>query len=175
VALIYCYLVGGGKITRPLEKKKRGPGRPQIFGKDTKSASYSRDVTRFYSGHDFTQSGPRWTSRPVRDDSAAKRDAQRKAGVSSDDFAGAVVEAGGKLGSKRALHAVDRAPIDLVSDRTMAESAKRDGGRRARQVVKLIEDTADDLRDASNNASIRDDMNLNAVDHEHLDRFRLAA
>jgi hypothetical protein len=165
----------GGGITRAPAKKSRGLGRPKIFGKDAKSATYGRDVQKFFRGDDFAQSGPRFTSRAVSDSSASKRNAEVKAGAASDGFAGAVISIDGKLRPRASLHAVDRAPIDLVSDRAERASAKRDGGRRARHVVAIVEDAADDICDASKRATVRDDLNLMAVDHDHLSRLKLAA
>jgi hypothetical protein len=143
-ALVYGFLVEGGEIIKVPAKKHRGAGRPRIFGKDSRAAAYRRDTSRFFNGHDFPQSGPRWTSKPVPDDSASKRDAARHAGVGHQDFSGAVIEINGKL--------------------------------RSRQVgFKIVEDTADDMDDASKRATIRDDLNQMAVDREHLERFKLAA
>ena len=142
-ALVYVYLINGGQIERAPPKKSRGAGRPRIFGKDSRSAAYDRDTVRFLSGHDFTQSGPRWTSKPVRDDSASKRDATSHAGISHPDFRGAVTEINGRL--------------------------------RPRQVGNVIADTADKVHDSAKRATIRDELNLNAVDFEHSNRLKLAA
>jgi hypothetical protein len=132
-------LAVGGEIIKVRAGKHRSDGRP-IFGKDSKSAAYKRDASRFFSGHDLTQKGPRWTAKAVPHNSATKRDAERKAGISHQDFAGAVIEIGGKLRSKAVLHAVvDQAPVDLVSDAALAASAKR-GGRSAQQALRVVED-----------------------------------
>jgi hypothetical protein len=96
--MIYTFLVDCGQITRPPPKKVRGGGRAKIFQKDApKSASYDRGVVLYLSGHDFTKSGPRFTAKAVREDSATKRDAARRVGVSHADFNGAVIQVGNKL------------------------------------------------------------------------------
>jgi hypothetical protein len=187
--LVAEFLAKGGEIERAPASKKHGPGRPRIFsGEGTiKSASYERGVKKFFAGDDFVHrerdkktgkivnTGPQFTSRPVRENSSAKRDTERKAGVAHENFAGAVVAVGYKLRSRTSLHAVDKADVDLVSNRALAASAKRDGSRRSRQVVKIIEDAADDVLDAERCATVSDDLNLNNVEHEHFEKFNLAA
>ena len=79
------------------------------------------------------------------------------------EFTGAVIQIGGKLLPRHALHTTDEAPVDLVSR----------GG--SEKVVTLFNDTADDLSDAHRRARIRDDLNLNNVDHTHNAKFKLAA
>jgi hypothetical protein len=177
-ALVYGFLIEGGEIIKVPAKKHRAAGRPRIFGKDSRSAAYSRDTSRFFNGHDFTQSGPRWTSKPAPDKSASKRDAERKAGVSHQNFGGAVIDINGKLRPRAPLHAVvDKAPIDLVSDAALAASAKRDGKKHIGKTdsVAVIEDTADSISDGASRATVKDDLNLMAPDREHLERFKLAA
>jgi hypothetical protein len=175
IALVYSFLLGGGTITKCPAKKRKG-GKPEIFGKDSRAPkAHEKWNRKFYAGDDFTQKGPRFTSKPVPENSAAKRDIERKAGVSHSEFTGSVIDIGGKLQERNARHATSEAYIDLVSDNALRESAKRDGGRHSHKIVTLIEDSGDDVKDAYRSATIRDDLNLNAVDHAHNAKFKLAA
>jgi hypothetical protein len=175
IALAYSFLLGGGKITKAPAKKNKG-GRAQIFTKDTRDAKgHERWSKKFFAGDDFTTSGPRFTSKPISERAADQRDVERKAGTSHSTFSGAVIDIGGKLMERKASHAKDEAFIDLVSDDALLASAKRGGGRHAQKIVKLIEDGCDDVTDAYRAATIRDDFNLNNVDHAHNAKFKLAA
>jgi hypothetical protein len=174
-ALVADFLAAGGKITKAEPKKRKG-GRPEIFGKDTRAPKVHEHWSRkFFAGDDFTAKGPRFTSKPISERAADQRDTERKAGISHSDFTGAVVAIGGKLKAKKASHATTEYHIDLVSDSALSASAKRDGGRHAQKIVKLIEDTGDDLSDANRRSTIHDDLNLTAVDHVHNAKFKLAA
>jgi hypothetical protein len=162
IALTYAFLLDGGQITKVPPPKTR-KGRPEIFNKDTRAVkAHEKWSRKFFSGDDFCQSGPRFTSKPISDKSA-DIDAERKAGVSHAEFVGAVVDINGKLQARHALHVTDEAPVDMVSK----------GG--SEKVVLLINDTADDLSDAHRRTRIRDDLNLTNVDHTHNARFKLAA
>jgi hypothetical protein len=164
-ALIDAYLREGGEIIKAPAKKRRGGGRPEIFTKDVRAPKvYEHWNKKFFAGDDFTAKGPRFTSKPVSEKSADQRDLARKAGVSHAEFTGAVVEVAGKLQPRTVDHATDEAPIDLVS---------KSGSRE--KVVQLIPDTADDLSDARRRARIRDELNLNNLDHTHNAKFKLAA
>jgi hypothetical protein len=176
IALTYAFLLGGGQINKVPPAKKRKGGRPEIFQKDTRtSATHERWNRKFFAGDDFTQRGPRFTSKPISDKSADQRGVVHKAGVSHVDFTGAVVDIDGKLQARTALHATNEARVDTVSDAALSAGAKRDGGRHTQKVVRLVEDTSDDLSDAYRRATIRDEFNLNNVDHAHNQRFKLAA
>ena len=84
--------------------------------------------------------------------------------MAHEEFTGAVVAVNGKLQPRTVDHAIiDEAPVDLVSK----------GG--SEKIVKLVNDTADDLSDTHRRAKIRDELNLNATDYTHLKRFKLAA
>jgi hypothetical protein len=175
IALTYSFLVGGGQITKAPEKKRTG-GPAVIFGKDTKAVkAHEKWSRKFYSGDDFTQKGPRFTSKPVPENSAAKRDTERKGGTSHAEFSGSVVDINGKLQARKESHATTEYLVDLVSDDALTASAERDGGRHSQKIVQLIEDSADDVTDANRRATIRDDDNLNGVDHSHNKRLKLAA
>jgi hypothetical protein len=164
IALLYGFLLEGGQITKAPPAKKRKGGRPEIFQNDTRaSAAHARWNRKFYAGDDLTQRGPRFTSKPVSEKAIDRRDIERKAGVSHSEFVGAVVDINGKLQPRNAPHTADEAPVDLVSK----------GG--SEKVVQLIADTKDDLSDARRRATIRDELNLNNVDHAHMAKFKLAA
>jgi hypothetical protein len=164
VALTYAYLLDGGLITKAPPKKRKG-SRPEIFTKDTRAVKVHEYWSRkFYAGDDFTAKGPRFTSKPIPEKSADKRDIERKAGVSHSEFVGAVVEINGKLQPRNAPHTADEALVDMVSS-----------GGNSEKVVVFFEDAGDDLSDAYRRARIRDDLNLNAVDHAHNAKFKLAA
>jgi hypothetical protein len=178
-ALVADFLNSGGQVTRAPEKKRKGGGNPeQIFQKDTRAPkAHERWNKKFYAGDDFVAKGPRFTSKPVPENSAAKRDIERKAGVSHTGFTGAVVATdNGKLQERKASRATTEAYIDLVSDAALRESAKRDGGRQSNnKIVEPIEDSADDVKDANRSSTIRDDYNLCNVDVAHNKRLKLAA
>ena len=162
-ALIYGYLIAGGEIKRAPPMKVRGGGRAKIFTKDApKSASYDRGVALYLSGHDFTTSGPRWTAKAVREDSATKRDAVNRVGAAHADFAGAVIQIGNKL-----------VPRQVGSRGRHLEQKDATGVYREAKIVD--QDSADGIADARGRAAIKDDMNMNAVDLEHFERFKLAA
>jgi hypothetical protein len=174
-ALTYAFLLDGGTITK-CPPAKRGKGRPEIFKKDTRaSAAHERWNKKFLAGDDFVQKGPRFLSKPISERAADQRDIERKAGISHATFNGAVVDLNGKLEAKKASHATTEYLVDLVSEDALRASAKRDGGRHAQKIVQLVEDTGDDLSDAYRRATIRDDLNLNGIDHAHNSRFKLAA
>jgi hypothetical protein len=174
-ALVDNFLREGGQIIKAPAKKRKG-GRPEIFNKDTRAVkAHEKWSRKFYSGDDFTQKGPRFTSKPVPENSAAKRDTERKGGTSHAEFSGSVIDINGKLQARKESHATTEYHIDLVSDTALTDSAKRDGGRHSQKIVTLIEDSADDVTDANRRATIRDDDNLNGVDHSHNKRLKLAA
>ena len=155
-------LQGGQIINAPSKKRKGGP--TEIFTKDTHAVKeHERWSRKFFAGDDFTAKGPRFLSKPIPDKSADKRDAERKAGVAHVEFSGAVVEIAGRLQPRHALHTTDEAPADLVSKGS------------SEKVVRLFNDTADDLSGAHRRARIRDELNLTGVDHAHNSRFKLAA
>jgi hypothetical protein len=174
IALTYSFLLAGGQITKVPAKNSKG-GIPEIFHKDTRAVkSHERWNKKFYAGDDFTAKGPRFTSKPVPENSAAKRDVARKGGVSHVGFTGAVVDINGTLKARKESHATSEAYIDLVSDDALRASAKR-GDRHAHKIVTLIEDGCDDVTDAYRAATISDDFNLNGIDHVHNAKFKLAA
>jgi hypothetical protein len=144
IALTYSFLLDGGAITKCPPAKKRKGERPEIFGKDTKAPkAHDKWSRKFFAGDDFTQKGPRFTSKPISDKSIDKRDVAHKAGTSHTDFIGSVVDIGGKL---------------------MPRSLKN-----------VSHDSGDDISDAYNRATIHDNLNLNNVDYDHIERFKLAA
>jgi hypothetical protein len=98
----------------------------------------------------------------------------RKGGTSHATFSGAVVDINGTLEARKESHATSEAYIDLVSDAALRASAKR-GDRHAQKIVELIEDGHDNVTDAYRSATIRDEFNLNGVDHAHNRRLKLAA
>jgi hypothetical protein len=174
-ALVDAFLRQGGQITVAPAKKRKG-GRTEIFGKDTRAPKVHEHWNRkFYAGDDFVQKGPRFLSKPISERAADKRDIERKGGVAHAAFTGAVTDINGKLQARKESHATTEYHIDLVSDAALRASAKRDGGRHSQKIVTLIEDSADDVTDANRRATIRDDDNLNGVDHAHNRRFKLAA
>ena len=157
IALTYSFLLQGGRITKA-PAKKRKDGRPDIFGKDTRAVkSHEHWNKKFYSGDDFTQKAPRFTSKALPENSAAKRDIERKAGISHAAFTGSVIDISGKLQARKESHATSEAYIDLVSDEALRASAKR-GDRHAHKIVTLIEDGCDNVTDAYRAATIRDDF-----------------
>jgi hypothetical protein len=175
-ALIDTYLRDGGEIIKALAKKRKN-GRPEIFNKDTRAVkAHEKWSRKFYSGDDFLQKGPRFTSKPVPENSSAKRDIERKGGTSHAEFSGAViVDISGKLQARKESHATTEYHIDLVSDDALRASAKRDGGKHSQKIVELIEDSADDVTNAYRSATISDDYNLCNVDLAHNARLKLAA
>ena len=158
IALVYSFLLGGGQITKAPAKKSKG-GRPQIFQKDVRDAKgHEKWNRKFLAGDDFTTKAPRFTSKPIPENSAAKRDTERKAGISHAAFGGAVININGKLQARKASHATTETYIDLVSDE--ADSRQREARRgRSHKIVKLIEDGHDDVTDAYRSATIRDELN----------------
>jgi hypothetical protein len=165
IALTYSFLIEGGQITKAPPAKQRKGGRAELFQKDTRAtAEHARWNRKFFAGDDFTQKGPRFTSKPISEKSADQRDVERKAGVSHSEFIGAVVDINGKLLPRNALHVTEEAPVDMVS-----------AGGSKQKVVTLIEDAGDDLSDAHRRATIRDHYNLNNTDYTHNARFKLAA
>jgi hypothetical protein len=177
IALTYAFLLDGGQITKCPPAKRRKGGRTEIFTKDVRAPKAHKKWNRkFYSGDDFTQKGPRFTSKPVPENSSAKRDIERKGGTSHAEFSGAVIiDINGKLQARKESHATTEYHIDLVSDDALRASAKRDGGRHSQKIVQLIEDVGDDVTDAYRSATISDDDNLNNVDLAHNKRLKLAA
>ena len=176
IALTYAFLLDGGQITKCPPAKRRKGGRTEIFTKDVRAPkAHEHWNKKFYSGDDFVKKGPRFTSKPISERAADKRDIERKAGTSHATFSGSVIDIGGKLQERNARHATSEAYIDLVSEDALRESAKRDGGKHSHKIVELIEDSADDVKDANRRATIRDDDNLNGVDHSHNKRLKLAA
>jgi hypothetical protein len=173
-ALVDAFLRDGGQISKA-PTKKRKDGKPEIFQKDTRATkAHEKWNRKFYSGDDFLQKGPRFTSKSVPENSSAKRDIERKGGTSHAAFSGAVIEKNGRLEAKKASHATTEYLIDLVSADALRASAKR-GDRHAQKIVELIEDGADDVTDAYRSATISDDLNLLNIDHDHNDKFKLAA
>jgi hypothetical protein len=164
-ALVDAFLRDGGQITKAPAKKRKAGGRTEIFTKDTRAVKEHDYWNRkFLAGDDFTQKGPRFTSKPISEKAVDKADVERKAGVAHEEFTGAVVAVNGKLQPRTVDHAIiDEAPVDLVSK----------GG--SEKIVKLVNDTADDLSDARRRTRIRDELNLNNVDYIHADKFKLAA
>jgi hypothetical protein len=174
-ALTYSFLLAGGQLTKVAPVKKR-KGRPEVFNKDTRATkAHERWNKKFYSGDDFVQKGPRFLSKPISERAADQRDIERKAGISHATFSGAVTDINGKLKARKESHATTEYHIDLVSDAALTASAERDGGRHSHKIVTLIEDSGDDVSDANRRATIRDDDNLNNVDHAHNAKFKLAA
>ena len=115
IALTYSFLLQGGRIFKA-PAKQRKDGRPQIFQKDISDAKgHERWSRKFYGGDDFTQSGPRFTSKPISEKSADKRDVAHKAGASHIEFTGAVVAIAGKL-LPRSLQGVSHDAGDDLSD-----------------------------------------------------------
>jgi hypothetical protein len=164
IALTYVFLIEDGQVTKAPPAKQRKGGRPSIFQKDAPaSAAYERWNRKYFAGDDFKQSGPRFTSKPLSEKSADQRDIERKAGASHAEFIGSVVQLGGKLLPRHALSATDESLVDLVST------------VRSEKVVHLATDTSDRLSDANRRATIRDELNLNDIDHEHNEMFKLAA
>jgi hypothetical protein len=138
IALVYSFLLDGGTITK-CPPAKRGKGRPEIFGKDTRaSAAHERWSKKFFAGDDFVQKGPRFLSKPISERAADQRDIERKAGISHAEFVGAVVDINGKLKARKESHAATEYHIDLVSDAALSASAKRDGGKHAQKIVQLM-------------------------------------
>jgi hypothetical protein len=130
-ALVAEFLAKGGEIKK-LPPQKYGKGRAKIFTKDApRSARYDRDTSKYMSGRFLAPSKLQFTSRPVPENSSAKR---------QDDIVGAVVEINGELKSRDTI----------------------------------VADEADDIADAMNSATIRDDLAPD-VDDEHRDRMKLAA
>jgi hypothetical protein len=164
VHLVDAFLREGGQITKAPAKKRKAGGRTEIFQKDTHAVKV-RDYwnKKFYAGDDFTQRGPRFTSKPVSEKAIDKADIERKAGVAHEEFTGAVVTINGKLQPRTVDHAIDEAVVDMVST----------GG--SEKVVQLVADTKDGLSDANRRATIRDELNLNDVDYTHNARLKLAA
>jgi len=99
IAPTYSFLLQGGRIFKA-PAKQRKDGRPQIFQKDISDAK---------------QSGPRFTSKPISEKSADKRDVAHKAGASPIEFTGAVVAIAGKL-LPRSLQGVSHDAGDDLSD-----------------------------------------------------------
>jgi hypothetical protein len=175
IALIYSFLLEGGQI-KVAPTKKRKDSIPQIFQKDTRATKEHEKWNRkFYSGDDFTQKGPRFTSKPISERAADQRDLVRKAGISHATFSGAVVDINGKLQARKASHTTTEYLIDLVSHNALRASAKRDGGKLAQKIVKLVEDGHDDVTDAYRSATIADELNYLNVDHDHNAKLKLAA
>jgi hypothetical protein len=177
IALTYNFLLGGGKITKvPMTKKRKG-GTPDIgFQKDTRAVkAHDKWNRKFFAGDDFTAKGPRFTSKPISERAADQRDVERKGGAAHATFSGAIIDVGGgKLQGRNARHATSEAYIDLVSDDALRASAKR-GDRHAQKIVKLIEDSCDDVTDAYQSAMIDDKYNINGIDHAHNAKFKFAA
>jgi hypothetical protein len=174
IALCYSFLLEGGRITKAAAKKRKD-SRPDIFGKDTRAPKVHEHWSRkFFAGDDFTAKSPRFTSKPISERAADKRDVERKAGISHAAFTGSVIDISGKLQARKESHATSEAYIDLVSDDALRASAKR-GDRHAHKIVTLIEDGCDDVTDAYRAATISDDFNLNGIDHVHNAKFKLAA
>ena len=116
IALTYSFLLEGGQITKVAPTKKRKGGRAEIFQKDTRaSAAHEGWNRKFFAGDDFTQRGPRFTSKPISEKSADKRDVAHKAGASHIEFTGAVVAIAGKL-LPRSLQGVSHDAGDDLSD-----------------------------------------------------------
>ena len=173
IALTYSFLLAGGQIIKAPAKKSKG-GRPEIFQKDTRAVkSHERWNKKFYAGDDFTQKGPRFTSKPIPENSAAKRDVERKAGTVHAEFSGAVVDINGTLKARKESHATSEAYVDLVSDAALRASAKR-GDKHAQKIVQLIEDGHDSVTDAYRSATIATNWIIN-VDHDHNAKLKLAA
>jgi hypothetical protein len=174
IALTYTFLVDGGKITKCPPAKRKG-GLNKIFEKEVRSKAYENWHDKFLAGDDFSDKGPRFTSKAIPETSASKRDTERKSGVSHANFSGAVIiDIAGKLKARKASHAAFEYDIDLVSDEALRASAQR-GDKRSQKIVELIEDSADDVSDANRRSTISDDFNLCNVDITHNARLKLAA
>jgi len=116
IALTYSFLLEGGQITKVAPTKKRKGGRAEIFQKDTRaSAAHEGWNRKFFAGDDFTQRGPRFTSKPISDKSADQRAVAHKAGASHVEFTGAVIEIAGKL-LPRSSRGVSRDAGDDIND-----------------------------------------------------------
>jgi hypothetical protein len=160
LALLTNFIWSGGNITYAVKPSPKGKGRHLNFQTDEKSGSYSRDVTRYLRG-DNLGAKSRFTSRPIKDDAATKRDAVKRAGVAHTDFSGGVARIGDRLVPRQAGSKIVWEEKDPTGVLIEPKANNRD--------------SADGLVDAARRATVRDDFNMMAIDHEHLAAFKLAA
>jgi hypothetical protein len=160
--LMTTFLWSGGDIVRAQKATPKGPGRHLNFQTDEKSANYSRDVERYLHG-DNLGGESRFTSKPIKDDSATVRDAVKSVGVRHGDFSGAVFKIGNRMVPRQAGRKLRFDEVDVTGVYTEERGHDRD--------------SADAVADSSKSATLRDDIiNLMDIDdHEHAAAFKLAA
>jgi hypothetical protein len=124
--LVAEFLAKGGEITK-LPAQKFGKGPAKIFTKDApRSAQYDRDTSKYMSGRFLAPSKLQFTSKPVREDSATRRDVARQAGVSHADFSGAVTQIGNKLVPRQAEPEIIRDQADSIVDASARATIRDD-------------------------------------------------
>jgi hypothetical protein len=111
-AVVYCFLVDGGQITKIPPKTTKGKGRHQSFAAKSLPKTSSSEYWRYFSG-DNIAGEHRWTSKPVKTNTPPRTD-------------GVVVKIGDKIKSRDEQPDSVASEVDLLSKRAISESTARD-------------------------------------------------
>jgi hypothetical protein len=112
-AVVYCFLIDGGQITKIPPKTTKGKGRHQSFAAKSVGKTSSSEYWRYFTG-DNIAGEHRWTSKPVKT-STPPRTAD-----------GVVIKIGDKIKSRDEQQPDVASEVDLLSERAISESTARD-------------------------------------------------